>query len=32
VVTIFPDGGERYMSTGLFDAEEAEDCAWQCED
>jgi len=32
VVTIFPDGGERYMSTGLFDAEEAEDCPWQCEE
>ena len=26
VVTIFPDGGERYMSTGLFEAEETEDC------
>ena len=32
VVTVFPDGGERYMSTGLFEAEDAEDCQWQCED
>ncbi|WP_053948252.1 PLP-dependent cysteine synthase family protein [Halolamina sediminis] len=32
VVTVFPDGGERYMSTGLFEAEEAEDCQWECED
>ncbi|GAB7093340.1 PLP-dependent cysteine synthase family protein [Halolamina litorea] len=32
VVTIFPDGGERYMSTGLFDAEEAEDCPWRGEE
>lgn len=32
VITVFPDGGERYMSTGLFDAEETEDCPWQCED
>ena len=31
VVTIFPDGGERYMSTGLFEAEETEDCQWECE-
>ncbi|GAB7012860.1 PLP-dependent cysteine synthase family protein [Halolamina salina] len=29
VVTVFPDSGERYMSTGLFEAEEAEDCQWQ---
>ena len=32
VITVFPDGGERYMSTGLFEAEESEDCPWQCED
>jgi cysteine synthase A len=33
VVTIFPDGGERYMSTGLFEAEEDDgDCAWGCEE
>jgi cysteine synthase A len=32
VVTVFPDGGERYMSTGLFEAEEAEDCQWECGD
>ena len=32
VVTIFPDGGERYMSTGLFDAEEVDgECQWRCE-
>jgi len=31
VVTVFPDGGERYMSTGLFEAEETEDCDWQRE-
>ena len=33
VVTIFPDGGERYMSTGLFDGEEVDgECQWRCED
>ena len=32
VVTIFPDGGERYMSTGLFEAEEVDgECQWRCE-
>ncbi|MEF8858920.1 MAG: cysteine synthase family protein [Halolamina sp.] len=32
VVTLFPDGGERYMSTGLFDAEEVDDeCQWRSE-
>lgn len=34
VVTIFPDGGERYMSTGLFEAEDAEldeEWEWACE-
>jgi cysteine synthase A len=31
VVTIFPDGGERYMSTGLFEAEEVDgECQWRC--
>ncbi|MFB6220804.1 MAG: pyridoxal-phosphate dependent enzyme, partial [Halolamina sp.] len=31
VVTVFPDGGERYMSTGLFEAEEPEgECQWRC--
>ncbi|WP_049980514.1 PLP-dependent cysteine synthase family protein [Halolamina rubra] len=32
VVTVFPDSGERYMSTGLFEAEEAEECPWQCDE
>ncbi|MFW5949505.1 MAG: PLP-dependent cysteine synthase family protein [Halolamina sp.] len=32
VVTVFPDGGERYMSTGLFDAAETEDCQWRCDE
>jgi len=32
VVTVFPDGGERYMSTGLFEAEEVDgECQWRCE-
>lgn len=32
VVTVFPDDGERYMSTGLFDAEQVEGgCQWRCE-
>ena len=32
VVTVFPDGGDRYMSTRLFEAEVTErDCEWKCE-
>ncbi|KPN31459.1 cystathionine beta-synthase [Halolamina pelagica] len=32
VVTVFPDSGERYMSTGLFDAVEGEECPWECDE
>jgi len=32
VVTVFPDDGERYVSTGLFEAVEPEgECQWRCE-